>query len=431
MPLFAVMLVAALFAPVSLSAKSKTAPVLSLQGHTLKWTALPSRRVFVVHAKGHKLTKAAKAVNVSATSYTPAAFPGQTVLYKVRSTIEGGWSNQVSITYPPLEGETVEPPPSEKTPKEKPPKEEKHSEPPPVEEEAPKSKEEAPTSGMIVGLDAGGWGASAFGDVAGAVRSVRMESRFATEAEVGGAAAAGVSVGSWVFGTGGKISSIEPAALAAEIVSVFKHYGRGGSFWKGRTDLGGQAVEVLNEPSVSSFWSDAGDYTAYEKLLKVVHEALVANFAEAIRPKLLASWDGGAGPSSKFGTQWASLGGLAYVDGVTVHPYGGANGQNGGALGSRADVEDAYLLSGKPVYITEIGWPTAVGQPATGDSQQWSETQQAQNITNFVNWARGLQYVGMVDIFNYIDYGTNYWYGIERTSGAHKLSYAALAQVSR
>jgi len=32
-----------------------------------------------------------------------------------------------------------------------------------------------------------------------------------------------------------------------------------------------------------------------------------------------------------------------------------------------------------------------------------------------------------VTIFNYRDYGTNDWYGIESSSGRHKPAYAALA----
>jgi hypothetical protein len=84
------------------------------------------------------------------------------------------------------------------------------------------------------------------------------------------------------------------------------------------------------------------------------------------------------------------------------------------------------MASGKPVYVTEVGWPTAVGQPCTGDSQQWSEADQATNITNFITWAEGTGYVNMVMIFGLRDYGTNNWYGVERKDGTKKPSYAAL-----
>jgi hypothetical protein len=283
---------------------------------------------------------------------------------------------------------------------------------------------------MVVALNAGGWGRSAYRDISHAVKAVRLEARFANDAEVGGAAAAGVSVASWLVGTHGTIASIDPHRYAAEVVALFKRYGKGGTFWRHRRrDLGGQAVEVLNEPDNPTFWSDTRDYAAYARLLRATHEALATSFPPAIRPKVLASWDGGEGPFSGFGQGWAGAGALPYADGVTVHPYAGARGRYG-PLGGRIDVEGARTSSHKPVYITEVGWPTAVGQPSTGDSQQATEAQQAQYITSFFAWARSTRYVPLTVYFNYIDYGSNSWYGIERRNRSHKPSFAALARAT-
>ena len=80
------------------------------------------------------------------------------------------------------------------------------------------------------------------------------------------------------------------------------------------------------------------------------------------------------------------------------------------------------------IYITEIGWPTAIGQPSTGDSRQWTEAQQAQNITSFFGWARHTDYIKLAVYFNYVDYGSNTWYGIERSNRSHKPGFAALAE---
>lgn len=365
-------------------------PALSVHGQTLRWTAAEasqSYRLLTETASGRQIS------TVEARTTTPPAIPGEAVTYRVKAAVNGSpWSNAVTILYP-------------------------------AGEESEEAEEAGPGSpgGMTVGVNAGGWGPSAYADIAGAAKAVRLESRFATDAEVGGAAAAGVSVASWLLGTGGSIGAIDPAAYAAEVVALFKRYGKGGTFWAGRKDLGGRAVEVLNEPDGSWFWSDPKNYAAYTRLLKAVHEALAADFPASIRPRVLAAWDG------SFGLGWKALGGLAYCDGVTVHPYGGATGATGGALGNRRSVEEAHAQSGKPVYVTEIGWPTAVGKPATGDSQQWSETQQAESITGFVRWARATGYVAMVDVFGYVDYGANNWYGIERRDRTHKPAFAALA----
>jgi hypothetical protein len=236
-----------------------------------------------------------------------------------------------------------------------------------------------------------------------------------------------VSVGSWLFGEEGSIGSIDAAGYAAQVVGVFKRYGRGGTFWAGRPDLGSTAFELLNEPGNPYFWSDPGNYAAYVALSRTVHAALEAAFPAAIRPKMLVSYDGGFA-GSEYGRAIFRAGVVA--DGVTVHPYGGKSSQTRSAEGNRERVVQAHAETGLPVYVTEVGWPTAVGQPATGDSLQWSEAQQAENIKNFISWTRSTGYVAMVDIFNYIDYGSNNWYGIERTNRTHKTSYTTLAEAS-
>lgn len=399
------------------------APRLSAHGQTLRWTSVGGARLYKL------MTKVSGRRGISTTrrrSFRPRPVPGATAVYRVK--VAGGasrWSNPVAISYPaatggqqaatqagPLSLASASPfgTPSGGTP-------------------ASGGPAEEPEPHMIVGLSAGGWGPTAWSDVAGAVKAVRMASRFATDSEVGAAAAAGVRVASWLLGTGGTIGAINPTTYAAEVVSLFKRYGKGGTFWHGRKDLGSRAVEVLNEPGNPGFWSDPTNYAAYVSLLKAVHDALAANFPAAIRPKVLASWDGGEGPTSAFGPGWAALGGLSYCDGVTVHPYGGVNGGSG-AVGGNSDVEGARAATGMEVYVTEVGWPTAVGQPPTGDSRQWTEAQQAENVTSFIAWARSTEYVAMVLIFNYVDYGTNTWYGIERKDRSHKPSYAALARAS-
>src|SRR5581483_183995 len=103
--------------------------------------------------------------------------------------------------------------------------------------------------------------------------------------------------------------------------------------------------------------------------------------------------------------------------GWTVHPYGGHSTLLLSGEGNRSRVTEAHAATGQRVFVTEVGWPTAIGQLPTGDSLQWSEEQQAANIRSFVEWARGLGYVGAVVNFNYADYGLNDWYGIVNSTG--------------
>jgi hypothetical protein len=295
------------------------------------------------------------------------------------------------------------------------------------EEEKKRREEEeggqGPPERMVIGVDSGGWeGTSTFTDLAkGGVTYIRTTNAYASHVEPE-SHAAGVHIATVVFGTGGSIAAISPSGYAAEVKSYFAKYGPSGAL----------AVEVLNEPGNSGFWSDPTDYAGYAKLAKAVHEAL-ATLPAASRPVELCSWDGGEAspyPDKPWGEGIKAAGALPYCDGVTVHPYGGKTGGDGGALGGRKDVELAHSESGKPVYVTEIGWPTAVGQPPTGDSQQWTEAQQAANITSFMKWADTTGYVPMVIYFNYVDYGTNDYYGIETAARKHKLGFAALAEAS-
>ena len=143
---------------------------------------------------------------------------------------------------------------------------------------------------------------------------------------------------------------------------------------------------------------------------------------------MLATIDGGGGLA--FGQSWWTPSASAYVDGVIVHPYGGTSTRGISALGNRALVEGAHALTGEPVYITEIGWPTAIGQAATDDSLQWSETEQAKNLTEFIDWAASTGYVSEVAYFNYRDFGKEDWYGVTRADGSHKPSYYALQEAS-
>jgi len=147
-------------------------------------------------------------------------------------------------------------------------------------------------------------------------------------------------------------------------------------------------------------------------------------------PRLLVSYDGGY-EGDNYGRALVSADPhlLTLGLGWTVHPYGGHG--SGSAQGNRARVTEAYADTKQPVYVTEVGWPTGVGLEPTGDSLQWSEAQQSENMTSFFSWSDSLGYVKAVVYFNYADYAPNNYYGIVNSSGTvHKQSYATLASAS-
>jgi hypothetical protein len=272
-----------------------------------------------------------------------------------------------------------------------------------------------PVGSMAVGLNGSPGQDPAEADLKNCVNYVRLENpaTVSYEASIGLKVDVLTELGGY---NGGGVSAIDTAAEVPKLVT----------WWQANcTAATCPWLEVLNEPSGDWFWgtnsNSAANALAYAKVLKAVHDAFVAQFG-AQRPLILGSYE-----NATWAQNWLPTG-VAYVDGVVVHPYGGGCGYPvaQSAQGNRPLVQAAHMASGKPVYVTEVGWPTAVGQPCTGDSQQWSEADQATNITNFVTWAEGTGYVNMVMIFGYRDYGTNNWYGVERKDGTKKPSYAAL-----
>jgi hypothetical protein len=385
----------------------QAAPAVSISGQTLTWNEVAgvTTYVFVRKVPG----QADQYSEVSGMSVTPPAVPGATVKYSVRTAVQGSaWAPEVSISY--STGTKPPPPP--------PP-------PPPPVVNPPGGEGSGAPGPMTVGLDIGGWAwASAINDEAGAVKHVRSDFKhFNSDSQMELLAKAGVTLMP-LFGEGGTLAQYDNPGFFGEIVAWFKRYGKGGTFWQGKpVDLGATTCELINEPGNPYFYSDYSNHQLYANMTKAVHSAL-EEISPANRPKLLVSYDGGFN-GSQYGREIFAAGAVA--DGVTVHPYGGKNNAEQSALGGRERVTQAHAETGLPVYVTEVGWPTAVGAPPTGDSLQWSEAQQAENITRFVKWARELQYVGAVVYFNYADYGSNDFYGIVHSSGSgHKLGYEAL-----
>ena len=329
-------------------------------------------------------------------------------------------------------------------------------------------------SNMMVGMNAGGWNTGNPGDddVASAVKYVRIDQSNCpdpvaiaypvsgteyTDCPAGGDIVQLAHDGAKVIldfsgpyetsggydNTGG-VSALDTGtdsnSWAANALAWYKEY-------CGTSSAECPAIEVLNEPPGSWFWgANAGaqqNATAYASLVKSTY-TLFHNAYGSNSPKILASVGGGTpsnGADVGWGDEWWSSSMSQYVDGVIVHPYGGTDMDTAScgtiaacfaqsAAGQRYLVTDAHSLTGEPVYITEVGWPTDdAGPTATtlnddGDSLQWPEADsaanaypgldQCDNVYNFVSWARSTGYVNAVMIYGYIS-GTsnNAQYGLE------------------
>lgn len=189
------------------------------------------------------------------------------------------------------------------------------------------------------------------------------------------------------------------------------------------------ATEVDNEPQnpyLGGSESQA-NIEAYARVFNAVADRFAAEHLASVP---LWSADGGfAGVPSWGAHVWPLLDANAKAIGrPTTHPYGGTGERAKSALGGRNRVEEAFALTKEKGWTTEIGWPTCVGCANTGDSLQWTETEQAHNIESFLKWAPA--YDEAVVIFQYRDYATNDFYGIETKEGAHKQSFTTVQELA-
>jgi hypothetical protein len=392
------------------------APTVTLSGGKVSWTAQPGVTDFKgsisTAARGSATRTTTYQDEGTASSFTPATpAAGQTLYYGVASEGSAGelWSsNEVSIS-----GPAVAPAPVVTTPA-------------PVASapvaSAPVASAPVASGGssMLVGLNSG-WGTQSASDMKGSFGLARLDTTVGGTEVPSTYHADGIKVIATFPGdvngsyNAGGVSAINIPNWVSMATSYYANQCMGSTSYC-------PAIEVLNEPYGSWFWGpnaeDAQNEAAYANLVKAVDVAFQAKYG-ANAPKILAAYNSDAGASSSAwwkGMQSAVPNIASYFDGVVVHPYGGTGAAAVSALGNRALITQAHDDTGKPAWITEIGWPTAMGQPSTGDSLQWTETQQAQNIYNFITWARSTGYVGAVTYFNYVDYGTNNWYGVERSS---------------
>jgi Glycosyl hydrolase catalytic core len=394
------------------SSAARLRPLLRLSGHSLKWRALPGVSTYVVAVVQHPFgTRDTTYRWVRGTSFRPSKVPGQTVEYGLRANVPAApWAREVMITW------------ARRT-----------------RRFSAHRALSSSGSSMVVGLNETGWvgGVGAIKDLARAFQYVRVDAsrpepisdytRNGVKAIVtipGTCPSCGYSLAG--------VRTINAAAWASSALSYYHNQCKDSA-------ANCPALELLNEPAGYWFWgggaTSQANEAAYANLIRTTWDTFHNRYGSN-GPKILATyensdwWAGVRASNSSIGK---------YFDGIVVHAYGGGCGSSraSSALGMRSLVSSAHTATRKPVWITEVGWPTATSQPCNSDSLQWTETQQADNIYNFVTWARSTGYVSAVMYFQYRDY-TGMWYGVERygeggstVDGSKKPGWYALAEAAR
>jgi hypothetical protein len=303
------------------------------------------------------------------------------------------------------------------------------------------------SGGMIVGLNAAGWGVAGAQDVASSFPIVRYDN--------------GSSDASDYIGAGLKLDVVFAGDYDTNGVADMINNSGGPGAWAQSTLSWYEAacpsvascpyVEVLNEPYGSWYWGinseDQTNATAFASLIQATWTAFHNKYGSG-SPQVIADvWDTTdscpSGGSSCTSPWWSGISsGLPsindYYDAVVVHPYPEGCGSNAN-LANLTDIEQAHAATGKPVFVSEVGWVTntPTGSCLANLTYYWSEADQCSNIYSFVTWAASQGYVEGITLFNYADYdadsGGNWW-GVVRfgeggspMNGSHKPSWAGLA----
>ena len=391
------------------------APTLTVNGTTLSWTKVGSYSTYEVAIKVPGQTAQYKVMK--ALSWTPPGVPGQTVSYGVHVYQSGAWSREVQITYPTTTTTTVSPTPT----------------PSPV-----------PSPAMRYGIvgDARGWGDSYYDKFkALGVSMAREQWREGdlTSTPLSGAAARGLQI----------LPLLQPNTYSQTpdtppskqwLVDWVSRYGPGGTYWSGRSDAAyaPRWIELANEPWASNFsGGSAPSAASYARWIRGVVPAIRAanpNVRILIAGELSTqqTWDA---PNDWIPGMYAAVPNLNdYFDGWTSHPYGGPLSRitvnPRWAFGRIETLRSTFVDRGagaKQVWITEIGNPTGGG---TGG---YTEDQQAQYLTDYVNRAKQLGYVNAFFVYHYRDVNcstsTECYFGLTRNDGSQKPAYSAYRQL--
>lgn len=194
-----------------------------------------------------------------------------------------------------------------------------------------------------------------------------------------------------------------------------------------------QHYEIWNEPNLDQFWSPTPSASSYASLLQKAYTAIKAVDAGIT---VISGGTGGAGsapdiPSDVFIAGIYSAGANQYCDVITTHPYPNRNGSGGVATGEMAlsmsvrAYMDSHGDSTKPMWGTEMGIPTR-----ESNGHQVSEAMQAQLATNAYAYWRAMHHAGPLFWYTYADSVSGNQWGVVRTDGSQKPSYAALQNVS-
>jgi Glycosyl hydrolase catalytic core len=152
----------------------------------------------------------------------------------------------------------------------------------------------------------------------------------------------------------------DPADFARFLTLLVTRYGPTGSFWAEHPEVARRPIrawQIWNEPNITRYWNVASWAPPYVKLLKAAHAAL--RHADKGAKTVLAGL-----PNES----WVALrriyaaGGRNAFDVVALHPYTSTPSNVVRLVRYARDAMRPRKDTKKPIWITELSWPAAVGK---------------------------------------------------------------------
>jgi polysaccharide biosynthesis protein PslG len=182
------------------------------------------------------------------------------------------------------------------------------------------------------------------------------------------------------------------AGFAAYAAFVVKHFA-------GRVRL----FDLWNEWDAHTGRTTPGSADDYVALARRVYPALKAANPDAV---VLSGGITSFGLSQGFMERFVELGGMAFVDGLSLHPYNFDRQSGNTPEAALAEVDRVYALVARagrapPIYVTELGYPTFTGRGGV------AEDTAAAYLARFVLLASSRPYVAGVWWYCLRDQGTD------------------------
>jgi len=178
--------------------------------------------------------------------------------------------------------------------------------------------------------------------------------------------------------------------------------------------------ELGNEPNISEFWNTGCDPVAYTAFLKAGYTGIKAGNPNAgVMTAGLANVTGDVSQgiatgthnydTTNFLTLMYENGAHGYFDYLAIHPYTWPAAPNFSIINSCVSIMNSNGDTGKPVIITELGWPTNTGGGPNDYPVGNTEAQQATYITDSFEMiiSGSYQFVPVLCIYDFVDDGTD------------------------